>query len=73
MPELLDLESKIPTSSGFADRISDEEFMAEVGPQSKEMCHSEKEEADVEPPPQRLKNLCEFMTCLEKMSDLFLS
>ena len=67
--ELLASESEIPVCSEFAASIWDEDFMAEIGPQSKGFCEHDNEEEDgpedVEPPPPRLKNLREVMECLE--------
>ena len=57
--------------SEFTESSWDEEFMAEIGPQSKEVCTHDDEDGDqdttedVEPPPPRLKNLREVMESLE--------
>ena len=67
--ELLASECKIPVCSEFAASTWDEDFMVEIGPQSKGFCEHDNEEEDgpedVEPPPPRLKNLRKVMECLE--------
>ena len=74
--ELLAAESEIPICSEFTDCAWDEEFMAEIGPQSKEVCEHDDEDGDqdspedVEPPPPRLKNLREVMESLEAYLEL---
>ena len=72
-------ESEIPICSDFADSTWDEEFMAEIGPHSKEVCEHDEEDCDqdgpedVEPPPPRLKNLREVMECLEDVRSLMVT
>ena len=69
--EFLAAESEIPICSECTDSVWDEEFMAEIGPRSKEVCEHDDEDGDqdspedVEPPPPRLKNLREVMESLE--------
>ena len=68
--ELLAAEYEIPICSEFSHNTWEEEFMAELGPQTKEVCEhddecDQDELEDMEPPPPRLKNLSEVMTCLE--------
>ena len=69
--ELLTLESEIPVCSEFADTTWDEELVAKVGPQSKELCEQDDNEndrdgpGDLDLPPPCLKNLRKVMECLE--------
>ena len=66
--QLLAAESEIPICS---DSTLDEEFMAEIGPESKEVCEHDDEDCDqdgpedVEPPPPRL-NLREVVEYLKQ-------
>ena len=63
-------ESKLPTCSEFADESWNDEFMAEIGPRSKDRCLSSDEEdddapADIKPSLPRLNTFRETMECLE--------
>ena len=79
LSELLAAESEIPICSEFAESTWDEEFMAEVGPQSMEVCQNSDDDeecdpdplADEEPPPPSLKTLREVMDCLEDVRTFF--
>ena len=60
--DLITAESELPTCSKFADESWNDEFMAEIGPRSKDRCLSSDEEdddapADIEASLPQLKHL----------------
>ena len=79
LSELLTAESDIPVCSEFADLTWDDEFMAELGPQSKQQCSDvedkDKDDSDPaedhEPSPPHVKNYREAMECLEDVRSFF--
>ena len=60
--DLITAESELPTCSEFADESWNDEFMAEIGPRSKDRCLSSDEDdapADIEPSLPRLNTFRE--------------
>ena len=74
--DLITAEFELPTCSEFADESCNDEFMAEIGPRSKDRCLSSDEEdddapADIEPSLLRLNTFREAIEYLEDIRSFF--